>query len=97
MLHTVHNPTFRCKDCGQTFKTRPRDLVVSAPFELPPCPACGGQLEVMGFLQALASSAGEGLEPTYDGSIADGIVQDAGDARRQWLKDFTDRIERRGG
>ena len=48
------NPTYRCvADGTHRFRSDTRNLVEQPDMRFPPCPDCGGELELEGFLEGI--------------------------------------------
>ena len=86
MTETRHNPTCRCPQCGQHWRSRPISVVVAPDLLLLPCPSCQAPLELANLLSSLTE------ETQYDDKIATQISQDQGAAYRsafmEELKDW---------
>ena len=82
MIETSYNPTFKCNDCGGTWRTSPIHIVHTPDLVLPPCPGCGGTLVILSFLASFLADF-ETDEPVYDAGIHAAFKQDIDKAYRQ--------------
>ena len=90
MIETHTNPIYVCTDCSAHFRSKPITLVITPDLEIPPCPACQGNLTIGSILLGLME------DPPCDDTIADRINQDYGKAlKTEFQKETADFLKSR--